>query len=206
MPEVIANTDGNRLTTKGAATRLRIVQAAAELMHDSGVADTAMLDIQKRAKVSGSQLYHYFADKDEIVHAVIDYRIATLISRQQSLDLSTLQGIREWRDWTVARVEARHGQGGCPIGSLSGQLAETDEVGRVELEVAFDHWERAFRGGLETMQSEGRLSSAADASELATTLLAAAEGGMVLAQVRRDARPLKVAIDSVLKLIQTYIP
>ena len=206
MPGVIANTDGNRLTTKGAATRVRIVQAAAELMHDSGVADTTMLDIQKRAKVSGSQLYHYFADKDEIVHAVIDYRIATLISRQQSLDLSTLQGIREWRDWTVARVEARHGQGGCPIGSLGGQLAETDEVGRVELEVAFDHWERAFRHGLETMQSEGRLSSAADASELATALLAAAEGGMLLAQVRRDARPLKVAIDSVLKLIQTFVP
>jgi TetR/AcrR family transcriptional regulator, transcriptional repressor for nem operon len=206
MPGVIANTDGNRLTTKGAATRVRIVQAAAELMHDSGVADTTMLDIQKRAKVSSSQLYHYFADKDEIVHAVIDYRIATFIARQQSLDLSTLQGIREWRNLTVARVEARHGQGGCPIGSLGGQLAETDEVGRVELEVAFDHWERAFRHGLETMQSEGRLSSAADASELATALLAAAEGGMLLAQVRRDARPLKVAIDSVLKLIQTFVP
>ena len=192
MPGVIANTDGNRLTTKGAATRVRIVQAAAELMHDSGVADTTMLDIQKRAKVSSSQLYHYFADKDEIVHAVIDYRIATFIARA-TLDLSTLQGIREWRDLTVARVEARHGQGGCPIGSLGGQLAETDEVGRVELGVAFDHWERAFRDGLETMRSEGRLSSAADASELATALLAAAEGGMLEAQVRRDARPLKVA-------------
>jgi TetR/AcrR family transcriptional regulator, transcriptional repressor for nem operon len=206
MTGATVKAEPNRLTAKGAATRLRIVQAAAELMHDSGIADTTLLDIQKKSNVSGSQLYHYFADKDEIVHAVIDYRTSTFIARQQSLDLSTLEGISEWRDATVAFVSARHGQGGCPIGSFTSQLAEADPVGRVELATAFDHWERAFREGLETMQSEGGLSAAADASELATALLAAAEGGMVLAQVRRDARPLKVAIDSILALIRTYVP
>jgi AcrR family transcriptional regulator len=197
-------TAGRSLTPKGAATRLRIVQAAAELMHNSTVAETTLMDIQKRANVSGSQMYHYFADKDEIVHAVIDYRIDTFLARQQSQDFSTLEGLCDWRDSVVAFVEARHGRGGCPIGSFCAQLAETDKTGRRELSAAFDHWERAFRTGFKAMQSEGRLSAAADTSELATALLAATEGGMVLAQVRRDAEPLKVAIDSILTLIRTY--
>jgi TetR/AcrR family transcriptional regulator, transcriptional repressor for nem operon len=197
------NAEHDRLTTKGAATRLRIVRAAAELMHDSGVADTTLVDIQKRANVSGSQLYHYFADKDEIVHAVIGYRVTAFLDRQQSFDLSTFDGICKWRDGLVAFVDARNGQGGCPIGSFGSQLAETDQAGRSELVTAFDHWEGAFRAGLKRMQSEGRLSVEADTAELATAMLAAAQGGMLLAQVRRTAVPLRVAIDSVLALIHT---
>ncbi len=203
MAEAAITTE-RTLTPKGAATRLRIVQAAAELLHDSSVAETTLLDIQKRANVSGSQLYHYFPDKDEVVHAVIDYRINTFLGRMESLDLSTIEGLCNWRDSVVAFVGARHGRGGCPIGSFCSQLAETDQLGRKELATAFDHWERAFRQGLEIMQSEGRLSADAEPSQLATALLAATEGGMALAQVRRTAEPLRVAIDSILDLIRRY--
>jgi TetR/AcrR family transcriptional repressor of nem operon len=198
--------EASRLTAKGAATRQRIVEAAAELMHDATVADTTLLDIQKRANVSGSQLYHYFADKDEIVHAVIDYRVSNFVARQQSIDLSTFDGICDWRDWLVAFVGSRDGRGGCPLGSFCGQLAETDLVGRLELASAFDLWEDAFHSGLKTMQSEGRLRADVDTSHLATALLAATQGGLLLAQLRRDVDPLKVAIDAIVELIRSNMP
>jgi TetR/AcrR family transcriptional repressor of nem operon len=206
MSGATTHSEASPLTAKGAATRLRIVEAAAELMHNSTVADTTLMDIQKRAKVSGSQLYHYFADKDEIVHAVIDYRVSNFVARQQSIDLSTFEGICDWRDWLVTFVGSRDGRGGCPLGSLCGQLAETDLIGRFELTSAFGLWEDAFHSGLEVMQSEGRLSAEVDTSHLATALLAATQGGLLLAQLRRDVEPLKVAIDAIVELIRSHIP
>ena len=62
-----------RLTPKGELVRSRIVQAAARLIYERGVAGTTLDDVKKAAVVSGSQMYHYFPDKDELVQAVIDH-------------------------------------------------------------------------------------------------------------------------------------
>ena len=61
-----------RITPKGERTRARIVEKAAALIHERGVAGTFLEDVKAAAGVSGSQLYHYFPDKDELVQAVID--------------------------------------------------------------------------------------------------------------------------------------
>ena len=60
-----------RLTPKGERTRTRIVEAAARLIHERSVAGTTLEDVKAAAEVSGSQLYHYFPDKDNLVQAVI---------------------------------------------------------------------------------------------------------------------------------------
>ena len=61
-----------RLTRRGRETRERIVSAAAELIFERGVAETTLEDIRAAAGVSGSQVYHYFEDKQALVRAVID--------------------------------------------------------------------------------------------------------------------------------------
>ena len=63
---------GRRLTRRGRETRERIVAAAAELIFERGVAETTLEDIRAAAGVSGSQVYHYFEDKQALVRAVID--------------------------------------------------------------------------------------------------------------------------------------
>ena len=50
----------SRLTRKGEATKARIVNAASDLIIEFGVAGTSVEDVQKKAGVSASQLYHYF--------------------------------------------------------------------------------------------------------------------------------------------------
>jgi len=41
-----------------------------------------MDDTRAAAEVGGSQLYHYFADKDELVQAVIDHQADTIVDNQ----------------------------------------------------------------------------------------------------------------------------
>ena len=66
-------------TGKGLATRDRILDVAAELVFMRGVAGTTLDDVRAAAKVSKSQLYHYFVDKDDLIHAVIRATIQQVI-------------------------------------------------------------------------------------------------------------------------------
>ena len=76
---------GRPLTRRGRETRQRIVAAAAELMFDNGVAETTLEDIRAAAGVSGSQVYHYFVDKQALVRAVIDYQTDAVLDAQKTL-------------------------------------------------------------------------------------------------------------------------
>src|SRR5262249_26320844 len=52
------------LTERGAATRSRIVNAAADLMYEHGMEGTSLDEVMAASGVSKSQLYHYFTDQD----------------------------------------------------------------------------------------------------------------------------------------------
>jgi hypothetical protein len=92
------------------------------------------------------------------------------------------------------------GQRGCPLGSLAGQLAETDAQARALIAAGFGQWSAAISGGLRRLHAAGHLPDGTDPDDLAVPLLAALQGGLLLAQVQRDTRPLETAVDTVLKL------
>jgi len=160
-------------------------------------------DVRAAADVSGSQLSHYFAGKDELVQAVIDHQASVIVGNQEQADLGTTEGIKAWRDMVIAAARSTGGKGGCPLGSLGGQLAETDPEARALIAAGFARWSAAIRDGLRTMQAAGRLPAGVTHDDLAVTLLAALQGGLLLAQVQRDTRPLETAVDTILALAAT---
>jgi TetR/AcrR family transcriptional regulator, transcriptional repressor for nem operon len=192
-----------RLTPKGARTRARIVDAAAPLVYERGVASTTLEDVRAAAEVSGSQLSHYFADKNELVQAVIDRQADIIVGNQEQADLGTAEGIQAWRDMVIAAARGTGGKGGCPLGSLGGQLAETDPEARALLAAGFARWSAAIRDGLRARQAAGHFPAGVTPDDLAVTLLATLQGGLLLAQVQRDTRPLETAVDTILALAAT---
>ncbi|GAB2519162.1 TetR/AcrR family transcriptional regulator [Nocardia heshunensis] len=192
--------DRPRLTPKGARTRARIVEAAAVLIHERGVAGTTLEDVKVAAEVSGSQLYHYFADKNALVQAVIDYQADTIVERNTHV-LGSANGIEAWRNMVIAAARRTQAIGGCQLGSLGGQLAESDSEARALIAAGFDRWAAAISDGLRTLHADGKLPPDIDPDDLATTLLAALQGGLLLAQVQRDIRPFETAVNTVLDLV-----
>jgi AcrR family transcriptional regulator len=195
---------GRRLTSRGRETRERIVTAAAELIFDRGVAETTLEDIRAAAGVSGSQVYHYFADKQALVRAVIDHQADAVLDAQGThLDhLDTVGGLRAWRDLLVGHQRTLECRGGCPLGTLGAELAEIDDVARMAVARGFGRWEARIRAGLRAMHDRGELPADADPDDLALATLAALQGGLLLAQVQRDPRPLEVALDAMIDRIQ----
>ena len=189
-----------RLTPKGERTRARIVEEAAVLIHERGVAGTTLDDVKAAAEVSGSQLYHYFPDKNDLVQAVIDYQADATVSNQRHADLGSVEGVQAWRDMVITAAERVQAKGGCPLGSLGGQLAESDPEARSLIAAGFERWTTEISEGLRSLQAAGQLPPGLDPDDLAVTLLATLQGGLLLAQVQRSTRPFETAVDTLLAL------
>lgn len=190
-------------TAKGRETRERIIRAAAALVAERGVLGTSLDDVRARAHASKSQLYHYFADRDDLMRAVARAASDEVIGGQAELfeRLDTIDGLRAWAEALVTLQHTRNARGGCPIGSLAGQLAEQDEGARLGLADGLDRWETAIREGLEQMAVRGELHPGADAGALAQNTLAAVQGGLLLTQVRRDPNQLRSAVNGAIKAV-----
>jgi AcrR family transcriptional regulator len=195
-----------KFTAKGLATRQRIISAAAELVFTHGVASTGIEDVQQRAGVSASQLYHYFTDKNDLIRAVIAHQTDSILAAQRPVldELDTFTALEQWRDLLVDMQEQRHCVGGCPIGSIAAELAENDPDARADLAAGFERWEAPIRRGLARMRDRGELRPDTDTDTLALALLVALQGGLLLTQTRRDTTPLRAGLDTVLAHIRTH--
>lgn len=178
-------------------TRIRIVAVAADLIRRRGVGHTTLDDVARSAAVSKSQLYRHFADKSTLVRAVIDQRgDETLTRHRERLEHArTFADLREWRDALIARNAVSSGRYGCAVGSLSNQVADHDDLAREKLDALFAAWSDLFRGVIRRLQEDGHLPVDADGDRLATSFVAAVQGGYLLAQTSRDVAPMAAAVD-----------
>lgn len=166
-------------------------------MRVRGIARTTLDDVIVAGGVSKSQLYHHFEGKDALVRAVIEHVGGQLIQRETEYlaRVSTFKGLRRWRDMIVQNNAVRHGAYGCPLGSLASEVSEFDAVAREMLNALFAAWQDLLADVLRRLQENGNLPVTADVDRLATGLIAAVEGGYLLAQTARDVTVMGVAID-----------
>jgi TetR/AcrR family transcriptional regulator, transcriptional repressor for nem operon len=197
--------NGRRLTARGAKTRARIVGAAAELMYIRGVGATTLDDVLAASGVSKSQLYHHFDGKDALVRAVIDHMGERVIERERDAlgHVSTIPGLRRWRDALVQNNALRHGAYGCALGSLASEVSDHDDVARRAMSQLFTEWQGLLAGVLRRLQDGGALPPEASVDQLATGLMGALQGGYMLAQTARDVTPMATSIDMALAHIES---
>ncbi len=178
--------------------RERILHAAADLVAEKGAAGMSLDDVRARTGASRSQLYHYFQDRDDLIRGVIGVTTDEVIRAQGDLlgHLDSWAGIDRWFDFHVQVQIERQAAGGCPIGCLVGQLAENDPDGRAAIAAGFARWEAHLRVGLTRMKTRGKLRKDADPGDLATATMASIQGGLLLTQVRRDPRQLRIALNA----------
>lgn len=194
------------MTVRGQATRERIVEVAAALVAARGASGTSIDDIIAASATSKSQLYHYFTDKDALIREVIRAQTRRVIGLQGTCleRIDSLQGLRRWRDEVVAISMANGGAGGCPVGSLASELADGSETARHLLVEAFETWETHLERSLARIRDRGDLEAATKTSDLATGLIVALQGGLLLARTMRNSRPLEVALDMAIDNVARY--
>ncbi|WP_433454230.1 TetR/AcrR family transcriptional regulator [Streptomyces sp. CA-142005] len=187
---------GGKLTAKGRATRSRIVEGAAAVLRERGVASVTLDDVMARTSTSKSQLFHYFpAGKDELLLAVARFEADQVIEDQQPYlgCLDSWEAWERWRDVVVERYEAQGDQ--CPLGSLFLQIGRSTPGARAIVIELMRRWQESLAAGIRALQSTGRLPADLDVDVRAAALLAAIQGGVSILLSTGGSAHLRAALD-----------
>ena len=176
--------DERRLTAKGRATRDRILQVAAELILREGLSTLNMDALRKAASISGSQLAHYFADKQALIRAVVVRQIHVVLDFHRQPKLGALNSFDDFERWIDLNMRylRRIGYSGTPTyHALAGQLGKSDSATRETLASGYWQWIELLEQVIQQMKDRGVVAAHADPRRLALVIVSAHQGGATLA-------------------------
>jgi AcrR family transcriptional regulator len=196
------------LTQKGAATRDRIVRAAADLVLARGARGTSLDDIRAATATSKSQLFHYFpGGKSDLVSAIGALQAGRVLDAQRPY-LDELDSWESWEGWRDA-VLAHYGSQphwGCPIGALTAELVHSEPARAHEAIAHMGRWRDCLEAGLRRMIASGALRADTDPHALALAVFAALHGGLALSAMMESIEPLAAALDGALAALHATAP
>lgn len=195
-----------KLTDKGAATRARIVRAAADLVLERGSEGTSLDDIRAATTTSKSQLFHYFPKgKSELVSAIVAFQGQRVLDAQRPY-LDHLDSWTSWEGWRDALLAHYSSQAhlGCPIGALAAELIRSEPDRAAEVVARMEQWREYLEAGIARMTGTGLLRPDTDPRHLSLAIFAALQGGLALAASLQSIEPLLAALDGALALLGAH--
>jgi len=176
-------------------------------MFERGVGGTSIDEVRTAAAVSGSQISHYFDDKRDLTRNVIAARrdhVREFHTQPQLGALDSVAALDAWVEAILADLDPVYRRGGCVYGSLAAELVEADADIHADLADGYDQWMELFHGGLAEMRRRGELRQDADPRHLATSLVAAHQGGALLTFITDDPEPLRAALTAAVDYVRSF--
>lgn len=173
-----------------AGTRERIVSATAELFRSQGFNGTSLKQVTEQAGAPTGSVYHFFpGGKEALGDAVIResgaaYQTLFELVADESTNIAVAIGA--FFDGAADALEETDFIDICPIGNVAREIASTHEPLRQATVDVFAGWALAIS---ERLQAAGM--PAKEAHGMADTVIAAIEGGFMLARARRSCASLR---------------
>jgi AcrR family transcriptional regulator len=171
--------------------RERMVFSAAQLIRRNGVTATGMRDVAIHADAPRGSLQHYFPrGKEQLVNEAVDWagryaagRIGKFVAASSRPSPSGLFAamVRQWVD----EFRTDGFAAGCPVAAATVDCADSVESTRAVVADAFASWRRPVAQALTEMGVPTR-----KATSLATLMISALEGAILIARAEQDVRAL----------------
>src|SRR5712692_9728465 len=179
---------------RGAETRLRIIQVAADLFHKQGVRATSPDEIIEASGTGKGQFYYYFKSKEGLVHEVLQSHLGAIKSGSGPVNYE----INSWQDleqWFQAHIELQKRfdmTRGCPFGTVGNELTENDGLIRQDLNLLFEIMKNKLAIFFVKEKAKGRLSKDANEEHLAAFCIATIQGAMLMGKIERNSQPVQI--------------
>jgi len=185
---------------KGERTRQRIVREAAGLFNTQGFAGTSVSDVSAATGLEKGGVYNHFGSKDDLALAAFDYAAGLLRDRLDAAVRAHPDGAGQLRAmFDVYRVlsEQPFVKGGCPILNTAVESDDTHPALRERARRAMSGWLDLVAQALRTGCAAGQFRADLDVTAVASTIVAALEGGILLAKLYREPPRMRAVIDQV---------
>ncbi|GAA4603605.1 TetR/AcrR family transcriptional regulator [Actinoallomurus liliacearum] len=177
------------MAAKGDETRARMIEATRTLTEAKGYHGTGLNEVLALSGAPRGSLYHHFpGGKDQLVGEAltgagreVDGLLADLA--EEAADVPAL--VHALLDALAERMTASGFAKGCPVATVALEVASSnDALQQITAEV-YGGWQRRLA---DRLHADGR--EAAEADDVATTVLALIEGALVLARAQRSREPI----------------
>jgi AcrR family transcriptional regulator len=192
---------------KGSETRLRIIQVAADLFHKQGVRATSPDEIIEASATGKGQFYHYFKNKEGLVHEVLQSHLEAIRSGASPVNYE----INSWRnleEWFQAHIELQKRfdmTRGCPFGTVGNELAQSDELTRQDLSLLFEIVKHKLAMFFAKEKAKAQLSQDANEEHLAAFCIATIQGAMLMGKIERNSQPVQTTVQEALTHLKRYV-
>ena len=164
-----------------------MVTSAALLIRERGARPTAIADVLAHSGAPRGSAYHYFpGGRNQLLCEAVDYAAdyvsGALSGTEESIEMLDI-AVAFYRDGLLGSDY----RAGCPVMAVAVEAGDpqigAEPVARAA--AAFDRWRELIR---ESLLADGLARE--EAADLATTVIAALEGALVMARAERDVAPL----------------
>ncbi len=185
-------------------TRERLVATAAASFMQRGLAASGLKEIVAASEATVGSLYHFFpGGKDELAAEALRVSGAAYQALVESVfdaapDLPS--GVATCFSSAAAVLEATDYADACPVATVALEVASSDEALRLVTQEIFASW---LAGASTRLEAAG--IAPPRAAQLATTLVAALEGGFLLSRAAKHTEPMEAIGRSMAELIETEL-
>lgn len=195
------------MSTKAEKTKQFIIEQAAPIFNEKGIAGTSVDDVLKAAKVAKGCLYNHFDDKADLACEVTDYlldRISKEVGAVIHKENSAHQKILAYLEFNKETFNTPV-QGGCPIFNLAVESDDNNPVIKEKVKSALEGTHKLFTSILKHGIRNGEYHESLNAEEFALKLYASVEGTLLICRVVGTNKPMLTLIRGLKKELEEYL-
>jgi AcrR family transcriptional regulator len=193
-------------SAKGTETKLRIMRAAADLFHKQGVRATSPDQIIEASATGKGQFYHYFKNKEGLVHEVLQSYLEEIKTNTAPLnyEIESWEDLEQWFLAQVALQKSFNMTRGCPFGTVGNEVTDNDELVRLDLNLIYEVIKNKLATFFVKERARGRLIKDANEDWMADFCIATIQGAMLMGKIKRNSQTVETTIHEALTHLQRY--
>ncbi len=172
--------------SKAEKTKAYIIERTAPIFNTKGYAGTSLTDMTEATGLTKGSIYGNFSNKDDVALAAFDYnltKVGSIIKREMDkhelIKDKLLVYVRVYEDYKNLDFP----QGGCPILNTAIEADDTHPELKKRAADAIYNWKKIIVKLIERGIATGEFNKNTDAQQLALGMIAAIEGGIMVAKI-----------------------
>ncbi|MBE9463236.1 TetR/AcrR family transcriptional regulator [Dyadobacter subterraneus] len=191
---------------KAERTRQFIIETAAPIFNEKGIAGTTIDDVLAATKMAKGGLYGHFNSKEEIAYTMVDFllgklsdRVISEIGKEKTAKGKLFAFMNVYKNPLASYIE-----GGCPILNFGVESDDTSSVVKKKVKDIIEGTRTMLTEIINSGITNKEFSDTLDAQDFALKLFTTLEGAMMVSRVTGSNKPMNDLIRMLKKDLELH--